>query len=116
MLSAEAIARVCHEANRAYCRELRDDSQPSWDDAPAWQKESAIAGVAMHLADRATTPQSSHHAWSEHKRERGWVHGPVKDPDAKTHPCLVPFDELPIEQQKKDTLFLAIVRALEGSP
>ena len=31
---------------------------------------------------------------------------------AKTHPCMVPFDQLPEWQQKKDKLFLAIVRAL----
>jgi hypothetical protein len=41
----------------------------------------------------------------------GWVYGEVKDPDAKppTHPCIVPFEELPPEQQFKDVLFKTIV-------
>ncbi len=34
------------------------------------------------------------------------------DPIAKTHPCLVPYGELPPEQKAKDELFLSIVRAL----
>lgn len=25
----------------------------------------------------------------------GWKYGEAKDPEAKTHPCLVPFDKLP---------------------
>jgi len=31
---------------------------------------------------------------------------------AKTHPDLVPFDQLPEHEKQKDRLFLAIVRAL----
>lgn len=116
MLTAEAIARVCHEANRAYCRELRDESQPSWDDAPAWQKESAIAGVGRCLDDAAITSEQLHEAWSRDKLEAGWVFGMVKDPLAKTHPCLVPYGELPAEQRAKDALFGAICRALGPRP
>jgi hypothetical protein len=37
----DQVARVCHEANRAYCQTLGDNSQPAWDDAPEWQKDSA---------------------------------------------------------------------------
>ena len=46
------------------------------------------------------------------KVERGWQYGPLKDADLKEHPCIVPFDELPPEQQAKDHLFKAIVDAL----
>jgi hypothetical protein len=40
-----ACARAAHEANRAYCGALGDWSQPSWDAAPQWQKDSARNGV-----------------------------------------------------------------------
>jgi len=36
----------------------------------------------------------------------------VKDPEKKQHPCFVPYDELPIQQRRKDALFVSIVRAL----
>jgi hypothetical protein len=42
----------------------------------------------------------------------GWVYGETKDPVAKTHPCLVAYNDLPIEQQVKDHLFRAVVKAL----
>jgi hypothetical protein len=37
---------------------------------------------------------------------------PVKDETAKTHPDLVPFDDLPEHERQKDRLFMAIVHAL----
>lgn len=52
-------------------------------------------------------------AWMDDKLKDGWMYGETKDPEAKTHPCLVPFKELPIFQQKKDALFCAIVDALK---
>ncbi len=38
------IARVCHEVNKAYCEALGDNSQPTWEDAPEWQRSSARMG------------------------------------------------------------------------
>ncbi len=113
-MKVEDIARVCHEVNRAYCQALGDDSQPKWEDAPAWQRDSARNGVHLHISHRDSTPADSHNSWIKEKQENGWVYGKVKDAEAKTHPCLVTFDELPAEQRAKDHLFLAVVRALEA--
>jgi hypothetical protein len=49
----------------------------------------------------------------EDKKKDGWVYGEVKDAEAKTHPCIVPFEELPEFQKKKDALFCAIVDSLK---
>lgn len=106
------IASICHEANRAYClAALNDDSQPAWVDAPAWQRDSAIEGVRKHLTGYLD-PQESHNSWMSHKLRDGWRYGEAKDPEAKTHPCLLPYAELPLEQQLKDHVFGAIVNAL----
>ena len=106
-----SIARVCHEVNRAYCQFLGDDSKPSFEEAPGWQRDSALAGVNLH-ADGDHGPEESHKAWMAQKVADGWIYGDVKDPEAKTHPCLVPFDQLPREQQAKYHLFRAVVHAL----
>lgn len=108
------IARVTHEANRSYCLGLGDASQPSWDEAPAWQRNSAIAGVEFHLANPDASDSASHDCWLAEKRATGWVYGETKDPEAKTHPCMVPFEDLPREQQAKDALFRSVVHALRG--
>ena len=107
------IARVAHEINRAYCASLGDDSQPSWDNAPDWQKASALAGVDMHLANPDATPENSHESWLAQKTAEGWKYGPVKDAEKKEHPCFLPYAELPPEQKAKDYLFRAVVHALK---
>jgi hypothetical protein len=106
------IARVCHEVNRAYCEVLGDHSQSSWNDAPGWQKESALHGVSLHLQNPNAGPEASHEAWMAEKIAAGWRYGPEKDPDRKEHPCLVPFADLPAAQQAKDFIFRGVVHAL----
>jgi hypothetical protein len=107
----DKIARVCHEVNRAYCQALGDNSQPTWEEAPAWQRESARMGVDLHtMGDFG--PEASHISWMTQKVADGWKYGEVKDAEAKTHPCIRPFAELPREQQAKDFIFRAVVHAL----
>lgn len=108
------IARVAHEVNRAYCQALGDDSQPAWNDAPEWQRTSAINGVRMHLDNPDAGPEQSHEAWLAEKQAAGWVWGEVKNPEKKEHPCMVPYSELPVEQRAKDFLIRAVVHALRN--
>ena len=115
-MKVQAIARVAHEINRAYCASLGDTSQPAWEDAPDWQQKSAIAGVEMHLANPDATPEQSHESWLAQKIADGWVYGEVKDAEKKQHPCCVPYDELPTEQKAKDHLFRAVVHMLKSIP
>lgn len=110
-ITPEDIARVCHDANRAWQIATADPApSPSWDDAPEWQRNSAVDGVRQALA--GASPEELHLAWYDFKRADGWSHGEVKDADAKTHPCLVAYADLPEEQRRKDALFGAIVSAL----
>ena len=108
------IARVCHEANRAYCEAIGDMSQPAWEDAPEWQRSSARMGVDLHIMGNFG-PEASHISWMKQKDADGWVYGPIKNADAKTHPCMVPFADLPAAQQAKDYIFRAIVHAMRDT-
>jgi len=100
-----AAAVAAHEANREYCVSIGDDTQVPWDDAPDWQKEGALAGVKFHINNPDAEDSASHDNWVAQKLADGWVLGEEKDEEEKTHPCMVPFDELPEEQQHKDVLF-----------
>jgi hypothetical protein len=106
------IARIAHEVNKAYCESRGDTTQLSWEQAPVWQKQSAENGVRLHLENPNLGPEASHNSWMKEKIDLGWVHGDIKDAEAKTHPCIVPFDELPKEQQAKDFLFKAVCNSL----
>lgn len=107
----DTIARVAHDANRALQLATADPApSPPWEEAPAWQRNSARDGVAKALD--GATPEQLHNSWCEFKLADGWAHGEVKDPARRTHPCLVPYEQLPEEQRAKDTLFHSIVSAL----
>lgn len=110
----EVAAELSHEANRAYCKALGDDSQSCWGDAPDWQRASAIAGVEFHIANPDAGPSHSHDSWLRQKEADGWKYGPVKDAEKKEHPCFVPYDQLPPEQKAKDCIFGAIVKTIAG--
>ena len=112
-MNDEQIARVAHIVNKAACAAFGDFSQPKWEDAPEWQRESAIKGVIFHRENPNATESASHDSWLEEKKTTGWKYGPVKDSEKKEHPCFVPYDDLPAEQKLKDYLFKAVVEALK---
>lgn len=111
-LNIEKIARACHEANRALQIAFEEDGiSPEWDDAPEWQRKSAINGVLEAISGK--TPRELHETWVSFKLNDGWVYGPTKDANKLTHPCIVDYDELSAVQKAKDGVFHAIVRALD---
>lgn len=109
----EQIAMVCHETNRAYCASIGDLSQRPWPEAEEWQRESARKGVVFAIANPLAPESAQHDAWLADKIAAGWTYGPEKNPGKKTHPCCVPYNELPAEQRTKDFLFRAVVQAFE---
>lgn len=113
----EKIARVCHEANRGLQASYPAEGvpvAPPWDELDEETQRGVVAGVCGVI--EGNDPAASHEAWCEHKRAHGWTYGPAKDAVAKTHPCLVPYAELPFEHLIKDHVFGAIVKVLaEGT-
>lgn len=107
------IAKIAHQANKAYCEAIGDYSQPEWENAPEWQKDSAIKGVKFHL-NNDPTPEQSHENWLKIKEAEGWKYGKVKDVEKKEHPCFRPYHELPENQKIKDAIFSNIVKAFKG--
>jgi DNA-binding transcriptional MerR regulator len=115
-VTAEDIARVVHAASREL-QIIQGDPVPSppWDEAPDYQVKQAIAGVQEVIRDPELTAERHHQLWVDRMRADGWTLGEIKDASRKTHPTMVPFGDLPAEQQLKDRLFIAIVRALTAN-
>lgn len=109
--SDEQVARITHEVNRAWCEKIGDFSQLPWDQAPDWQKQSAISGVRFHRENPDAGDDDGHVNWLKDKQANGWKYGPVKDEAKKEHPCFVPYHELPEDQRFKDRLFRTVVHA-----
>ncbi len=107
------IARVCHEANRAYALATGEDPavvHPHWEDAPEEIRWSSVIGVEYALT--GASPEDLHASWCATKIADGWHYGPLRDNTRKIHPCLVEYAALPEAQRAKDGLFQAIVVAL----
>lgn len=105
-LTLEGIARTCYAVNAVYC-EIIGDTPRVWEECRA----SVLAGVESAL--NGATPEQLHDGWCAFQQANGWQYGTVKDATAKTHPCLVPYDQLPIEQRNKDLFFQATVVSLK---
>jgi RyR domain len=58
--------------------------------------------------DRKTDPAELHDDWVKAYEAMGWRYGPVRDPEAKTHPDMVRFDELDPRERDKDAVFVAL--------
>jgi hypothetical protein len=113
-MTIQQVAQIAHEINKSYCESIADFSQTSWEDAPQWQKDSAINGVTFHIENPNAGADASHNSWLKEKVDAGWVYGEIKDPEAKTHPCIVAFEMLPTFQQSKDYLFKQVVHSLKS--
>jgi hypothetical protein len=57
---------------------------------------------------RKTSPKKLHDDWVEAYKKMGWVYGPFRDPDRKTHPDMVPYEELGQRERDKDAVFAAL--------
>lgn len=101
---------MARATQRAYQEQHGDPLSPAWDDAPDWDRESALEGVLLALG--GASPAECHEAWCRRRRAAGWTYGPVRDEPRQRHPNLVPYADLSAAQRRKDKLFVAVVSAL----
>ena len=71
------------------------------------KKKCGIPGVEKKPCDREdgelwALRKLEHCRWNAYMRSQGYVFAPKRNDLAKTHHCLVPFDELPLAEQIKD--------------
>lgn len=107
-----AVAQVLHEANRALCAAHGDLSHAPWGDLDEATWGHFARGVDNVLENPGVDAAGLHDFWVKDHERMGWTWGATKDRVAKTHPCLVPFDELAELDKAKDRLVIAIVLAL----
>ncbi|PIG96888.1 RyR domain-containing protein [Deinococcus sp. UR1] len=106
----DLLAATAHELNRKYRMSIGESADPHWEDVSPEMRRSTLLGVRGALS--GNTPEQQHELWRATRIADGWVHGPVKDTEFRTHPALVPYSELPREQRLKDTLFRNVVLAV----
>ena len=113
VIDIETIARICHEAMSALVAEMEGEPHPRWESLKGSDNEWMIEDTKKNVIARINNPMSlmslTHEAWKENRIDNGWVWGETKCSIKKTHPCLVPYGELPDSEILKDQVFTAIV-------
>jgi RyR domain-containing protein len=105
------IARVCHEAFRAWCASLGDTTKPPWEQAEEWRRDFAVNGVRQVL--NGASPSDIHDLWRSRRQAAGWTHGDQKAPRLRKTPNLVPYDQLRNpDEMKKAALFTSTALTL----
>lgn len=107
----EARAVFVYEAARLQAFAVDAPVVPEvWPERDSAFREQFIAYVEkLCAADEFPTPEAAHDSWWRAYEGMGWVYGPVRDAEAKTHPDMVSFAELEQREQDKDAVFLALV-------
>ena len=111
MSTAERRSIFVYEAARLQAIAVDAPVVPEpWPDRDEAFRTQFIAYVdKLCNASELPTPEEAHDSWWRAYEEMGWVYGPVRDTERKTHPDMVPFSDLEQREQDKDAVFLALV-------
>lgn len=67
---------------------------------PVNTSDVELSQELMQLVEQMA--KNVHEVWAETRISQGWTYGEQRDDGRKTHPCLVPYEELPEEEKEYD--------------
>jgi len=70
--------------------------------APIDTSSITLPDDVLDLVERLS--ENIHENWAAQRIRDGWSYGTVRDDLKKTHPCLVPYEELPESERDYDRL------------
>lgn len=82
------------------------------EDKPADPNEALPAGLSSLIEKLA---EHVHDTWMEGRRREGWIYGKSRDDRLRTHPGMVPYEDLPDSEKEYDRrTALATIRAIHA--
>src|ERR1700676_1801321 len=102
----DELAKWIYEATRVEAEWSKRPIVPeAWENRDNKFREQFVNIITEYLSmDKLPTPAEAHESWNQSYYKMGWKYGKVRDVEAKTHPDLVPFDELPQPEKDKDAI------------
>lgn len=76
--------------------------------------EKGFKSASLHLSDEEveTMAKVEHIRWCWDKILHGWFFGKVKDARKKTHPSIIPYEDLPESEKEKDRELIRMIPSL----
>ena len=68
--------------------------------SPIDTSDVKLPASLTHLVEEMA--KNVHDVWSRNRMDEGWSYGPTRDDRLKTHPCLVPYEDLPNSEKEYD--------------
>lgn len=104
-------ARIIYEATRLEAEWSERPIVPEkWENRTNDFRKQFVDTVKRYMnADILPSPEEAHNSWMEAYIKMGWKYGEKHSVEEKTHPDLVPYNELPKGEKDKDAIFLTCV-------
>ena len=105
------VARYATELNRTVRMMDGQDAGPPFTELEKLDSEkyqgvrAAVRHALYSSCCGGPNPIEQHNAWVYAKLKLGWTYGTREDKNKKTHPCLLPYDELSVIDRFKDVVF-----------
>lgn len=74
--------------------------KPTYVPKPAQTDDIVLSEELNSLVEAMA--KNVHDVWAESRISQGWTYGPERNDALKTHPCLVPYEELPEVEKAYD--------------
>jgi len=109
----EAIWFILEEMQGNIAREIRvllGEEQLDQKLFTADQRQRRVEAMQKCAAE-STSDADRHLSWMKMHEDMGWVYGEKFDPAAKTHPNMMPWDQLPESTRSKAKIFDYVAKA-----
>lgn len=75
-------------------------SEKNYIPSPLDTAEIALSDDLVGLTEEMA--RNVHDVWAQSRLSQGWRYGEARNDRDKTHPCLIPYEELPEEEKEYD--------------
>ena len=109
---AEEIAKIIHGVT-SQIRRMDNSQVNDWNNLSEFQRENAANAVKKIYSDPHRTPEELHDLWMEPLIKDGWTCGEYNHA-LKTHPSILPFEELEDSEVLKDFIWYYLTEAFKN--